>query len=123
MRAAVVTTGFVILALVLWSQLREAALRTGAEDGRAIAVREQGPPALPDVSAPPTAPPRDEPTYQPATDQAAAREHVVVAGETLADIAARYYGDASRGPEIYAANRDRIRDPERLYAGQTLSIP
>jgi nucleoid-associated protein YgaU len=96
------------------------------------AAATQSAPELPDVAAAPAprAPsPREasnsadaEVTYRPATS-APAREHVVAANETLADIAVRYYGDAARAADLYAANRDRIRDPAQLHAGQTLIIP
>ena len=51
----------------------------------------------------------------------AGRVHVVAAGETLAKIAARYYGDANRWPEI--AEDNKITDPRALQIGQRLTIP
>jgi nucleoid-associated protein YgaU len=126
MRAAILTTACVIAALILWSSLRQVERTAPVEDARAGAPAEA---ALPDVAAAPAAeaPPVSAPadagaTYRPAT-AAPLREHVVAQGETLADIATRYYGDAARADEIYAANRDRIRDPAQLHAGQTLVIP
>lgn len=52
-----------------------------------------------------------------------AEEHVVRAGETLAEIAAMTLGDARQWPRLYRANRDQIRDPAVLYPGQRLTIP
>jgi nucleoid-associated protein YgaU len=52
---------------------------------------------------------------------AAERTHVVVKGETLAQIAKLYYGDPKRWPEI--AERNKITDPRTLQIGQHLSIP
>jgi nucleoid-associated protein YgaU len=49
--------------------------------------------------------------------------HEVQPGETLALIAGRTLGDPLLWPAIYAANRDRIKDPERVYPGQRLAIP
>jgi len=49
--------------------------------------------------------------------------HEVQPGETLAMIASRTLGDPRLWPAIYAANRDRIKDPKRVYPGQTLAIP
>ena len=49
--------------------------------------------------------------------------HEVKPGETLALIAGRTLGDARLWPAIYAANRDRIKDPTRVYPGQQLAIP
>jgi hypothetical protein len=44
-------------------------------------------------------------------------------GETLATIAGRTLGDSRLWPALYAANRDRIKDPARVYPGQRLAIP
>jgi nucleoid-associated protein YgaU len=49
--------------------------------------------------------------------------HEVKPGETLALIAGRALGDPRLWPAIYAANRDRIKDPARVYPGQQLAIP
>ena len=49
--------------------------------------------------------------------------HEVQPGETLALIAGRALGDPRLWPAIYAANRDRIKDPARVYPGQQLAIP
>ncbi len=60
-----------------------------------------------------------------AADDVATREvtHVVQRGETLSSIAETYLGNPHLWPALYRANRDQIRDPGRLYPGQTLSIP
>jgi Tfp pilus assembly protein FimV len=49
--------------------------------------------------------------------------HEVQPGENLALIAGRALGDSRLWPAIYAANRDRIKDPARVYPGQQLAIP
>jgi nucleoid-associated protein YgaU len=49
--------------------------------------------------------------------------HTVVAGETLSSIANDFYGDPARFPIIFAANRDRLDDPDVIVAGQELRIP
>jgi nucleoid-associated protein YgaU len=48
---------------------------------------------------------------------------VVEAGDTLSKIAARELGHPGLWPELYRANRDRIKDPERVYPGQELTVP
>ena len=53
----------------------------------------------------------------------APRVNVVAAGETLAQIARKYYGTASRWPEILAANREVLRDEKGLVVGSSLRIP
>jgi nucleoid-associated protein YgaU len=52
-----------------------------------------------------------------------ATHHTVVAGESLALLAARYLGAAERWQEIYYLNRHKIANPNWLYPGQILAIP
>ena len=49
--------------------------------------------------------------------------HEVRPGESLASIAAHELGDARLWQVLYRANRDRIKDPTRIYPGQRISIP
>jgi nucleoid-associated protein YgaU len=48
---------------------------------------------------------------------------VVVAGDTLSKIAQKYYGDPSLYTQIFEANRDVLKDPNKIFPGQTLKIP
>ncbi len=52
-----------------------------------------------------------------------AKTYVVVHGDSLSKIAKREYGDASKWPRIYDANRDLIKNPDLIYPGQELKIP
>ena len=49
--------------------------------------------------------------------------YVVVPGDSLWRIAARYYGSGYRWELIYQANRDVIRNPNLIYPGQKLVLP
>ena len=49
--------------------------------------------------------------------------HEVRPGESLAAIARHELGHPGLWPLLYRANRDRIKDPERIYPGQRISIP
>jgi nucleoid-associated protein YgaU len=49
--------------------------------------------------------------------------YTVRAGDTLATIARQFLGKASREREIFEANRDRMNDPDQIFAGQQLLIP
>jgi len=49
--------------------------------------------------------------------------YTVGPGETLAGIARRCLGSESRDWDIFDANRDRMNDPEQIFAGQQLLIP
>ncbi|KJK10214.1 peptidase M23B [Burkholderiaceae bacterium 16] len=49
--------------------------------------------------------------------------HTVARGDTLWAIAQQCYGNGSRYPEIFEANRPMLSDPDKIYPGQTLRIP
>ena len=49
--------------------------------------------------------------------------HEVQKGETLSKIARHYYGDASLYPKIFEANKDVLKDPDKIQIGQRLRIP
>jgi nucleoid-associated protein YgaU len=51
------------------------------------------------------------------------RIYVVKPGDTLSGIAKQMYGKAARWPEIYEANKDRIKDPNLIRPGWQLRIP
>jgi len=44
-------------------------------------------------------------------------------GDTLWRIAEIYYKDGSRYTEIFEANREVIKDPDKIYPGQMIRIP
>jgi len=44
-------------------------------------------------------------------------------GDTLSKIAKDVYGDAALYPKIFEANRDQLKDPDKIRVGQKLRIP
>ena len=54
---------------------------------------------------------------------AAAADYTVQRGDSLWKIAREQLGSGYRWNELYEANRDTVRDPDLIYAGQTLHIP
>jgi len=52
-----------------------------------------------------------------------AKTYDVVAGDTLSKIAKHYYGDASKYMKIFEANKDQLKDPNKIAVGQKLRIP
>ena len=52
-----------------------------------------------------------------------ARTREVEPGDTLWSIAAAALGDGTLWAAVYRANRDRIKDPARIYPGQHLAVP
>ena len=59
----------------------------------------------------------------PAGQTAGARTHKVEKGDTLSALAKKYYGKASEYNKIFEANRDQLKDPDKIKVGQTLRIP
>jgi nucleoid-associated protein YgaU len=59
----------------------------------------------------------------PAANNPYTQTHVVVAGDTLSKIAQKYYGDPSLYTQIFEANRDILKDPNKIFPGQKLKIP
>ncbi len=49
--------------------------------------------------------------------------YTLQSGETLGDVARRYYGDANRWPAIYQANQHVIENPDRVVPGLTVILP
>jgi len=49
--------------------------------------------------------------------------YVVEKGDTLWAIATATYGDGSRYPEIFEANKPMLTDPDLIFPGQVLRIP
>ncbi|WP_419176971.1 peptidoglycan-binding protein LysM [Desulfosediminicola sp.] len=47
----------------------------------------------------------------------------IVSGDTLSGIAKKHYGDASKYMQIFEANREVIKDPDKIYVGQKIRIP
>ena len=53
----------------------------------------------------------------------AARFVTVESGDTLSAISKRVYGDANQYQKIFEANRPLLKDPNKIYPGQSLRIP
>jgi nucleoid-associated protein YgaU len=53
----------------------------------------------------------------------AGASYVVRSGNSLWVIARELYGEGFRYTAIYSANRDQIRDPDKIYPGQTFKLP
>ncbi len=49
--------------------------------------------------------------------------HTLQEHETLSDVAAKYYGSPKHWTKVYAANKDRIANPDFVRAGVRLKIP
>lgn len=49
--------------------------------------------------------------------------YVVKSGDSLSKIAKAHYGDANAWNRIFEANKDILKDPDKIYPGQKLKIP
>lgn len=47
----------------------------------------------------------------------------IVSGDTLSAIAKKFYGNGSLYGKIFDANREVIKDPNKIYPGQKIRIP
>ena len=54
---------------------------------------------------------------------AAETTYTVKAGDTLSKIAKQHLGDANAYMAIFEANRDQLKDPDKIQPGQVLKIP
>ena len=54
---------------------------------------------------------------------AAPQTHTVQAGDTLSKIAKQYLGNANAYMDIFNANKDQLKDPDKIQPGQVLKIP
>ncbi len=49
--------------------------------------------------------------------------YVIQSGDTLSKIAQQFYGSAEKYTQIFEANREVIKDPDRIFPGQKIRIP
>ncbi|MSU69731.1 MAG: LysM peptidoglycan-binding domain-containing protein [Opitutaceae bacterium] len=60
---------------------------------------------------------------KPAANAPTMRSHTIAPGDTLTRISVFYYSTPNRWTDIYAANRDVLRDERSLVVGRILRIP
>jgi nucleoid-associated protein YgaU len=53
----------------------------------------------------------------------ATKIYVVVSGDSLSKIAKREYGSAREWKRIFEANKDILKDPDKIQVGQKLKLP
>lgn len=47
----------------------------------------------------------------------------VQSGDTLSKVAQRFYGDSTKYRQIFDANKDILKDPNKINVGQELKLP
>jgi nucleoid-associated protein YgaU len=60
---------------------------------------------------------------QSGSGSTAPKIYEVVPGDSLSKIAKREYGNVGEWKRIFEANRDILKDPDKIYPGQKLKIP
>jgi nucleoid-associated protein YgaU len=51
------------------------------------------------------------------------QSYTVNASDTLSEVSKQFYGDPNHYMRIFYANRDKLRDPDKIRVGQELTIP
>lgn len=101
---------------------------TTADAGAVLVNRQPQASLLPSVFEGPVgdtsgAPPDDLAAWANAEVPNSFRTHIIVDGDSLPRLAARYLDDAERGEEIFQLNQGVLTDPELLPIGVELKIP
>lgn len=52
-----------------------------------------------------------------------AQTYTVKPGDTLSKISRQFYGDPNEYMRIFYANRDKLKDPDKIQVGQELKVP
>ncbi len=99
--------------------------KIGPGDAKVLA-RAEAPFTVPALTAPQKPASAASPAAVPSPSDvvvATVQTHHVERGHTLWGISQKFYGDGSRYAIIFSANSDQIRDPNRIYPGQTFVVP
>jgi nucleoid-associated protein YgaU len=67
-----------------------------------------------------------QPTSTTGTSQPGAtsrRDYTIQSGDSLSKIAQKFYGNAADWQKIYNANKDLIKNPDKIFPGQKIVIP
>ena len=76
-----------------------------------------------DISVTPGAAPAAGQGGPSGTASAPMKSYTVQKGDTLSKIAKNFYGEANEYKKIFEANKDQLKDPDKIQPGQELKIP
>jgi nucleoid-associated protein YgaU len=60
---------------------------------------------------------------RPKTQASGPQTYTVKPGDTLSKISKQFYGNPNDYMRIFNANKDKLKDPNRIEAGQEITIP
>jgi LysM repeat protein len=76
------------------------------------------------VTSPPPSPKVTPVSGNQQTGQSAGEKtYTVQKGDTLSEISKQFYGNANLYMKIFEANKDQLKDPDKIQIGQVLKIP
>ncbi len=106
------------------SRIPEPNLPAPRETPPASPPAESIPPAVaePVVAKEPNSP-QDSTVHEQTEKIETQRFHIVRRGDTLSEISQTYYGSSAKWRKIFDANKETIKNPDRLSPGQKLIIP
>ena len=76
-----------------------------------------------DFPVDPSLAPKAAASARPAAQTAQFKMYTVKPGDTLSKISQQFYGNAKDYMRIFNANKDKLKDPDHINAGQELKIP
>ena len=65
----------------------------------------------------------ETPAAEPIAVSGPGQKYTVGKNDTLQKISKKFYGTTKKWTKIYNANKDVLKGPNKVYAGQTLNIP
>jgi hypothetical protein len=97
-----------VISLILWLGLSSRAGWTQQQDE--APAMDEPPPAVPAAAA------------EPMLQEDVPARYVVVKGDTLWDISARFLKNPWKWPDLWGVNRDLVRNPHLIYPGDVLIL-
>ena len=94
-----------------------------AKDLNAQISVKQAEKAAPKVTSPPPSPQVAPVSGSEKSAAPAGQTYTVQKGDTLSKISKQFYGNANEYMVIFNANRDQLKDPDKIQIGQVLKIP
>lgn len=106
-----------------WDAVKTANANYSQDFQAEISVAPQQAPAPKPAPAPSASAAQQPQAPTAGASTAAQQTYTVQRGDTLSAIAKKFYGNANEYHRIFEANRDQLKDPDKIMPGQVLKIP